>query len=499
MTLRRKLLLTFGLVLLLVALQAVVAVTVATQVVDGSALLVEPALSRVDLLAHAEADVLRLRTLEYSLVWSTNDTARDEAAKEIGQLRVDIQQRLEAYHQLVLGTNRGPMVERVLSLFDDFLASERVIEAQARFGDQGEAVWAYLRTQSEFQTLDDQMHGLRHSEYAATEALRDQMVQAAIWARWPLAAGVLLVGVAEAALGWYISRSISRSLAVLQQGARRIAQERLDEPIPPPAEPELMTLADTLNAVMKELAANRDERARLEQERLRLLRDQLSQVVKAQEQERVRVARELHDQAGQAITALKFGLARVQKLTTSPEAAAELDRLVALAAETGHQVASLARDLRPAVLDDLGLIPALRTYTHEFTDRIGVPVALDVAGSIPRISTDAETAIFRVVQEALTNVAKHAHARHVWLQVSLQGGELRVVVRDDGRGFDPRAKVDVGRSSGLGLAGIEERVRLLDGTFELTSEVGKGTSILVSIPVPRNGHVTSLTREVVKR
>lgn len=487
MTLRQKLGITFAALLVLVGVQAGMAVFLLDRVVGDSALLVEPALSRVDNLAHLEAELLRLRTIEHSFMVEANPALRRAAAREMDELRVEIQRRVQAYGSLELDEARGEGLAHVAQEYEAYLASlDRVIRAVER-GDTIEAVGEYLRFQPQFQALDDHVHALRHEEYRATEAMRDQMVQGAAWARWPLGVIVVLVAVAELGLGWYLSRSIARSLEVLQEGARRIAREEFEQPVPMPSERELAALAETLNAVMVTLAANKAERERLEEERVRLLRERLSQVVRAQEEERARVSRELHDQAGQALTALQYGLSRVQRLA-GPEAKKELDRLVALAAEAGRQVAALARDLRPAVLDDLGLVPALRSYIREFSERIGIEISFSQSGAVPRMSSHAETTVFRVVQEALTNVAKHARAQHAWVRLSVEDGQLHVEVQDDGRGFDVKGLDRAGHKQkglgpGLGLAGIQERVQLLGGMFIIHSEEGKGTRLLVSFPV----------------
>lgn len=488
MSLQQKLMLAFVIVLVLVGAQAVVTDLLLTQVVEGSALLVRPALSRVDQLAHTESDLLRMRTLEYSHLWSASETVRQQSGAEMAGLRAGIQARIDQYAELDLDQARADAIASVAQGYGNYLASQqRVAEALQR-GDQLEAQWEYVRFQDPFRKLDDELHSLRHREYAVSEAIRDEMVQVALWARWPLGLVVVLVAGAELAVGWYVSRRIALSLEVLQTGARRIAREDFDEPVAIPGERELADLAGGLNEVMVTLAANKVERARLEEERLRLLQEHLSHVVRAQEEERARVSRELHDQAGQALTALHYGLGRVQRLTQESVVAVELQRLVALAAETGRQIAALARDLRPAVLDDLGLIPALRSYTREFSERIALPIDFSISGSIPRLSPEAETTVFRVVQEALTNVAKHAGAHHAYVELAIQEDRLQVAVRDDGCGFNPRSVTRQGQSQkgsrpGLGLAGIKERVQLLGGTLMIDTEEGKGTQLIVTFPV----------------
>lgn len=448
MTLRWKLALTFLAVLLLAGLQAGVAVVLLTQVADGSAQLVQPALTRVDTAAHLEDEMLHLQRLV--------ETQGDAAQPAIQAERGTIDTLFEQYRRQTLDGQRARLLE---SVFEQ-----------------------YQQPTPDFAAMETQLHQLRHLEYAVIEQLRGQLVVTAEWARWPLAIAIVLVAAGELILGWSLSHRIMGSLALLRNGARRIAQETGIEPIPTPPEPEFADLAATLNEVMLELAANRTAQRQLEAERARLHRAQLGQVVRIQEEERARISRELHDQAGQALTALRYGLDHLQRQYRDPVARQQVADLVELATVTGHQISALARDLRPAVLDDLGLLAALRSYSREYSERVGIPVHIAAPGSIPRLGADAETALFRVVQEALTNVAKHAAASHVWIDVSRHAERLEVRVRDDGQGFDT-GRLDVGRHVGLGLAGIEERVQLLGGNFEVQSRPGDGTSIQVSIPL----------------
>jgi signal transduction histidine kinase len=138
------------------------------------------------------------------------------------------------------------------------------------------------------------------------------------------------------------------------------------------------------------------------------------------------------------------------------------------------------------VLDDLGLVPALRSCAREFSDRIGVPADLSVGRDVPRLSRDAELTIFRIVQEALTNVAKHARASRVGIDLGVDDRGLTVCVRDDGRGFDPSTAAAAPAGTGpvgLGLAGIRERAGLLDGSVEIASAPGQGTRLVATVPL----------------
>jgi len=225
------------------------------------------------------------------------------------------------------------------------------------------------------------------------------------------------------------------------------------------------------------------ERAETAEQELRRLSQEL---VKTQEEERRALSRELHDEVGQALTALRMDLGNLAAMGANSAAGFEqrLAEAKQLVERTMHMVRDLAMGLRPSMLDDLGLVPALQWQVREFTRRTGIPVALDVDGVLEALPETHRTCVFRVVQEALTNCARHAQARHV--RVALHGGaaELALTIQDDGAGFE----VGAGRAAGgLGLIGIDERVRTLGGTLEIVSQPRKGTLLRAVLPLPQEG------------
>ncbi len=235
-------------------------------------------------------------------------------------------------------------------------------------------------------------------------------------------------------------------------------------------------LADAIGhaKVEDELQAARDRERRLRERLERHSR----MVVEAQERERRRIARELHDEIGQTLTGLKLTLEDHDRLS-SEEAASRLERARELAVELLHRVHDLSLDLRPAILDDLGLQPALSWLTERYRDQTGVHVALQCSGLDGRLRSELETAAYRIVQEALTNVARHAGVDRAAVACTLEDGLLRVEVVDGGRGFLVGA-VPVGQSSGL--AGMEERARSTAGRISVTSTVGRGTTVVAELP-----------------
>jgi signal transduction histidine kinase len=218
-----------------------------------------------------------------------------------------------------------------------------------------------------------------------------------------------------------------------------------------------------------------------------------AQVIMAQEEERKRVARELHDEAGQALTAVIIGLER--GLASMPETYASdlpvqprqlMSNLRDLAAQTLDEVRKLALELRPSVLDDLGLVAALRQYVRSVGERSGLTTQLTVLGweeDMPRVPAEVETAVFRIAQEALTNCIRHARASTVQVRLRRTPGQVTLEVRDDGVGLSVTPEPLVGEH--LGMFGMRERARLLDGQFRATSVAPHGTSIQISIPLGR--------------
>ena len=214
--------------------------------------------------------------------------------------------------------------------------------------------------------------------------------------------------------------------------------------------------------------------------------DLMHQLVTAQEDERRRVARELHDSVGQLLAALTMAVRAVRDVgPLPPPALARLDDAQRIADELGRTTHDLALRLRPTALDDLGLDVALRQYIGDWSKRTGVEVHFQAVGlGETRFHPDIETAFYRIVQEALTNVLKHADARLVSVVIERQGKTAIAVVEDDGVGFDPSG-VAVGRR--LGLRGIRERVALAGGDLEVESSHGVGTTVIARIPLHAAG------------
>jgi signal transduction histidine kinase len=229
------------------------------------------------------------------------------------------------------------------------------------------------------------------------------------------------------------------------------------------------------------------EQSRHMQEQLRLLSRQL---LSAQEEERKKISRELHDVIAQTLTTINVRLTALKK-----EAALNtkgLDRKISrtqqLVEKSVNIVHRFARELRPTVLDDLGLIPALHTFMKSFTEETGIRVSLSAFAAVEQVNGDKRTVLYRVAQEALTNVARHARASQAEVQIQKLDGGVCMTIRDDGKGFQEHA-LHTKKAERLGLLGMKERLEMVGGNFSVTSAPGKGTTILAQIPL--NGRTSS--------
>jgi signal transduction histidine kinase len=211
----------------------------------------------------------------------------------------------------------------------------------------------------------------------------------------------------------------------------------------------------------------------------RIAQDALRRVVEAQELERRRLARELHDEMGQALTSILLGLKALEERTGDEASRAATQELRELVVSTLQDVRRLAVELRPTALDDFGLVAALERLTASFGEQTGISVDFETALADERLPEEVETALYRIVQESLTNVVKHARARRVSILLARKEGSVKAVVEDDGRGFDPAEQA----GDGFGLVGMSERLALLGGRLEVESDADAGTTIAAEVPV----------------
>jgi signal transduction histidine kinase len=212
----------------------------------------------------------------------------------------------------------------------------------------------------------------------------------------------------------------------------------------------------------------------------RVAGDALRRVVEGQELERKRLARELHDETGQALTSILLGLRSIEDATREdPRVRESVLALRELVVSTLHDVRRLAVELRPKALDDFGLVPALERLAETFAEQTDVDVQVQAALGEERLDPEIETALYRIVQEALTNVVKHAHANTISVVLTKKRDGVTALIEDDGQGFDPSRE----SGDGLGLLGMRERIALLRGRVAVESSEGSGTTVVVEVPI----------------
>jgi signal transduction histidine kinase len=212
----------------------------------------------------------------------------------------------------------------------------------------------------------------------------------------------------------------------------------------------------------------------------RIASDSLRRVVEAQELERRRLARELHDETGQALTSILLGLKSLEESLGDTDSRAAAAALRELVVETLQDVRRLAVELRPSALDDFGLVAALERLTTSFSEQTGIEIDFEASLADERLPEEVEIALYRIVQESLTNVVKHAHARHVSILLARREGRaVKVVIEDDGHGFD----VAESANGGFGLMGMRERLALLGGRLQIESNGETGTTVAAEVPV----------------
>jgi signal transduction histidine kinase len=222
---------------------------------------------------------------------------------------------------------------------------------------------------------------------------------------------------------------------------------------------------------VSEAERNRAEKAEQELRRLS------NQLVRVQEEERKTISRELHDEVGQILTGLRMELGTLSHYNPDEEFRQRLESVKRLAEEALRSVRNLALLVRPSMLDDLGLEPALHWQAKEFSRRCGIPVSLNIEGKLDNLPEASRLCLYRAIQEAMTNCGKHAGASHVTVVVKQDDSRVIASVHDDGRGFDALSK-----THGLGLLGMTERVRALQGSMSVSSEPGSGTEIRLELP-----------------
>lgn len=321
--------------------------------------------------------------------------------------------------------------------------------------------------------------------------------------------GIMLVG--ALLLVYLTTRSVITPVQALTAATQRIASGDLETPVGMNGEDEIGKLAQSFDAMRVRLKKsiadiqmwNRDldtrvrertaavEQARNEiselyaelQRKEQVRSELLRRIFSAQEEERKRISRELHDETAQVLTGLAYTLDDAAEMTTEPEVKAQLERMHTLANTALEEIHRIILDLRPTMLDHLGLIPALRWYAESRLNEKEIRFTLRETGPARRLSPTIETAVFRVAQEAINNIARHSDAIRAELVFRFMPDQLEVTIADDGKGFDVNQVLDqVIDRRGLGLLGMRERIDAIGGQLIFRSAPGVGTMVQINVP-----------------
>ncbi len=285
------------------------------------------------------------------------------------------------------------------------------------------------------------------------------------------------IGISTLVIGIALNQLVIKKLQHFVEAASLFGRGDFKKTISFKGDDEIKKLADSFNLMAKTLM-----------EKMRLERKYLSQIIEAQENERRRISRELHDEIGQALTAIKFNLDMMDKELpqTLLTVRGRLGDAKSLSNQTLTAMRQLSMDLRPTMLDELGLIPTLRWYIQNFSNRLNIDSQFQAIGFEEKLPPQIETAFYRIVQEALNNISKHAEATRVEIFFEHRDSTICASITDNGRGFDlDRVLHPESPGRGFGIIGMQERVSLLGGKIDIQSSPGRGTRIHIKVPYPK--------------
>jgi signal transduction histidine kinase len=294
-----------------------------------------------------------------------------------------------------------------------------------------------------------------------------------------------IIGVNGALLVAYF---VTKPIRDLSEASKKIAQGDLSARVTTWGHDELARLGQTFNQMADSIEKYTAEREALVRELMRneqTRQELLKKVITAQEDERIRISRELHDETGQSLTSLIIGLKLLEDEINNAKHVQTISEMRNLASTTLKEVHRLAVELRPTVLDDIGLIPAIERFVQTYARNYNIDIDFHVQNkNKERLSSEVETALYRIVQEGLTNIVKYAKAKNVSVLLDIKDSGVKLIVEDDGVGFEAD-KVEYSEDRHLGIAGMKERTLLLNGTFTIESGQGQGTTIYACIPLQR--------------
>lgn len=429
-----------------------------------------------------------------ALVWYTYQDDSARSREQLQQRGIDISNNLATQSRdLILTDNRFALYEllRSVSTTDEDIIYIFVLDTS------GEVLVHSFEEGFPLDLLDKNQ--VREDEPYNVQALRsnDVIIQDVAVPVLGGKAGVIRLGMSEASISTEVNKHISvisawvlmvimlalsvayawtsfltKPISQLAEAVRAIGRGDFRWIAPVWAKDEIGSLGSSFNEMSQELILKDQMREQL-----------LSRLINAQEDERKRISRELHDETSQSLTSLKVGLRLVEESTDTTQIRKKLTELRALAAQTLENVHQLAVDLRPSLLDDLGLIAAIQRYTEEYATKMNINVDSHINDfREQRLAPEIELTVYRIFQEVLTNIAKHAEAKNISVVLTYHDSSLAVIIEDDGKGFDVNAVRSSTDGKGLGLFGMYERASLVRGDLTIESQPGAGTTVFLDVP-----------------
>ena len=490
MRIRTKLAISFGVLLVLVVGQSLLLAVLLKSLTDASNDLTNDILGRSRYASGFGSALARHKHIEESLLIS-GPSGRESLIVQWDDTWAEVTDSFDSYFSISDSYAAGIDLEDIRSGIAQYEMSRLAFIAVVRQSEPTDARIASAKSHEEYTDLMTAAHVLQDAEFSNAALVATDARNSIARFGYLFIGSTFLVLAAGSVVGLFVWRSISLGLRRIEEATEQISRGDLDLPMGAIAHDEFDGLSEAFERMVEALKASRDENLLLHQqslaihqERIGLLRESFVKSVGAQEEERKRVARELHDQTGQALISLQLGLTRLERQLVTEERKADVVALRAATREAMEEVRNLALDLRPAALDELGLIPAMKGYARDLSERSGVAVTIEADGvEDRRMAPEVELTLFRTVQESLTNILKHASADHATVRFTRKDNNLNATVTDDGVGFDVAG---VRKSSGrraLGLFGMEERVALLGGSLEIDSATGRGTTLRIKVPL----------------
>lgn len=489
MSMRFKLILAFNLFLAALAVLGYFTYSQLDRSKDLSDSVSSRIITRMEHAGHLAQELDRLRSLELAYILESDPQERGKTGDQLAASLDSIDTRLAGYEETF---TEEPTPRDLMRLEEDYEAYLIVHARILGLTDEGrgqEALSLHSASSSDFQALTYTAHTLWHAGFEDAEAATGEAGTLITRTQYTVIGGLLAAALLIFAIGHPSSIYINNRLRALLEGTKRVSSGEFDQPIGATSGDEFQALAKAFNGMVDSLRSARDEvislhaqTLALQEERIAFLQDRMALVVKAQENERQRVARELHDQAGQTLTALQLGLSQIEASGPTLEVQEKAASLRQQALEAMQIIRNLARDLRPSALDELGLAVALKDYTKTYSSRTDIPVELKLFGTPRRLSAETEVTLFRIAQEGLTNVAKHAQASLATVTLAFHTSTVKLTIEDDGAGFDAERALGLEQRKSLGLIGMQERGHLIGAVLQIWSRPGKGTRLVISVP-----------------